>query len=136
MEIIGAVSNTIIDLLNIDYITDKNIYIGPSNISHMQSPHPNDYNKYKNEIKNILDNPDYVGINSKDNSIEYVKEFFVDNEYVKVAVRVSSSNKLYARSLYILNKRRVQNFIAKGTLKKCFNLDKITNLLYNQSVNE
>lgn len=118
MNIIGTISSTIINLLNLDYITDTNIYIGSSNISHMQSSHPDDYNKYKNEIENIINNPDYVGVNSKNNSIEYVKEFLVDTEYVKVAVRVSSSNKLYARSLYVLNNRRVQNFIEKGTLKK------------------
>ena len=68
--------------------------------------------------RDIIANPDYVGINSKDNSIEYVKEYIVDNEYVKVAVRISSGNRLYARSVYVLNRRRVQNFIKKGTLKK------------------
>lgn len=61
---------------------------------------------------------DYVGINSSDNSIEFVKEYVIDNEFVKVAVRVSRGNKLYARSLYVLNNRRVKNFIAKNTLKK------------------
>ena len=45
-------------------------------------------------------------------------EYFINDEYVKVAVRVSASNTYYARSLYILNPNRVKNFIAKGTLKK------------------
>ena len=42
----------------------------------------------------------------------------IDNEYVKVAVRVASSGKYYARSLYVLNHNRVHNFIKKGTLKR------------------
>lgn len=51
-------------------------------------------------------------------SIEFTKEYFINGEYAKVAVRVSSSNIYYARSMYILNPHRIKNFIAKGTLKK------------------
>lgn len=118
MKRIGVLSDKIINLLNISYIADNKIYIGDSNIEHMKKSHPLDYLKYKDEIPNILANPDYVGINKKDNSIEYVKEYKINDDFVKVAVRVSNNNKLYARSLYILNKKRVQSFIEKGTLKK------------------
>jgi len=59
-----------------------------------------------------------VGMNPKDGSIEYVREFLLDGEFVKVAVRVSGSGNLYARSMYVLNRQRVQNFIDNGTLKK------------------
>ena len=44
--------------------------------------------------------------------------FIINNEYVKVAVRISSSGIFYARSLYVLNSNRVKNFINKGTLIK------------------
>lgn len=84
----------------------------------MQSSHPADFAKYGAELTNILSNPDYVGQNPSDGSIEYVKEYLVDNEYVKVAVRLSKSDRYYARSLYVLNNNRVRNYIAKGTLKK------------------
>lgn len=84
-----------------------------TNISHVESSQPSDYAKYKDQIQNILAYPDYVGQNPNDNSIEYVKNFIIDNEYVKVAVRLSSGKKYYARSLYILNRRRVENFIKK-----------------------
>ena len=84
----------------------------------MQSHHPADWAKYGAELVNILAYPDYVGQNPKDGSIEYVKEFLVDGEFVKVAVRLSGRGYYYARSLYVLNDSRVKNFIAKGTLKK------------------
>ena len=42
----------------------------------------------------------------------------INNEYVKVAVRISYSEIFYARSLYVLNSNRVKNFINKGTLIK------------------
>lgn len=116
--IIGTISENVRNLLNLSIIDDINIYIGNSNINHMKKSHPSDYEKYGNEIQNILEYPDFVGLNPKDNSIEYVKNFLIDNKYVKVAVRISKSNKYYARSLYVLNKKRTENFIKKGTLKK------------------
>ena len=84
----------------------------------MKSSHPSDYQKYSPYISAILSSPDYVGINNADSSIEYVKEFIQDNNYVKVAVRVSASGQYFARSIYVLNTNRVNNFIEKGTLKK------------------
>ena len=47
----------------------------------MKKAHPGDYQKYGKNIKLILAQPDYVGLNPKDNSIEYVKEFMIENEY-------------------------------------------------------
>lgn len=118
---IGVISQEIIDILDLNYLTDYNIYIGETNIEHMQKSHPSDYRKYGKDIALILSKPDYVGINKKDNSIEFVKEYLINDEFVKVAVRVSTSNRLYARSLYVLNSRRVRNFIEKGTLKSLTN---------------
>ena len=39
----------------------------------MMSKHPADYSKYGNKIPFIIFFPDYVEINKKDNSIEYIK---------------------------------------------------------------
>lgn len=117
-QTVGCITDHIQQLLGYPISGDTNIYLGPSNIAHMQSKHPQDYQKYGQYIQAILSAPDYVGMNPSDSSIEYVKEFNINNEYVKVAVRVSSGGKYYARSLYVLNSNRVQNFIRKGTLKQ------------------
>lgn len=114
---IGKIKQNIIELLELSISFDTPIFIGESNIKHMVNKHPYDFQKYSQHIEIILDSPDYVGINPKDCSIEYVKEFQIDNEFVKVAVRISTSGKYFVRSLYILNNNRVKNFIAKGTLK-------------------
>lgn len=82
------------------------------------SKHPSDYMKYSNKIPLILSSPDFIGINKKDNSIEYIKEFKIDNEFVKVAVRVFKNNRFFVRSLYVVNSQRVLNFIKKKTLLK------------------
>lgn len=93
------------------------IYLGESNIEHMKQRHPADYAKYGNYIPEILNHPDYVGINPNDNSIAFVKEFEIDGEFVKVAVRISSSGILFARSLYIITDSKINNYIKKGSLK-------------------
>ncbi|CAK7049635.1 PBECR2 nuclease fold domain-containing protein [Phascolarctobacterium sp.] len=115
---IGLINKKIIELLGLTCQIDTPIFIGPSNVKHMQSSHAADYLKYAPFIENILSNPDYVGLNTMDDSIEFVKEFKIDKQYVKVAVRVSRSGQYFARSLYTLNSNRVNNFIAKGTLKR------------------
>ena len=115
---IGFFSSNVIRTLGLDIPAGTPIYIADSNIEHMKTSHPEDYEKYGNELQNIIANPDYVGKNTKDDSIEFTKEYFVNGEYVKVAVRVSAQNTYYARSMYVLNPNRVKNFIEKGTLKK------------------
>lgn len=118
IEVVGRLTEHIEALLEITAPDDRKIYFSQTNLAHMQTSHPEDFAKYGSQLRNILAQPDYVGQNPSDGSIEYVKEFFVDGEYVKVAVRLSHSGRYFARSMYVLNNRRVQNFIAKGTLKK------------------
>lgn len=115
---IGCFSSHIINLLNLDIEPNTPIYISDTNIRHMESSHRDDYLKYGCDIEFIISNPDYVGKNKKDNSIEFTKDYFINNEFVKVAVRVSTNGIYYARSLYVLNSNRVDNFIKKGTLIK------------------
>lgn len=55
----------------------------------MQSRHSEDYERYGEYIPEILSSPDYVGLNAADGSIEYIKEFRIDNTFVKVAIRVT-----------------------------------------------
>lgn len=115
---VGKLSARVISLLGLSQKQDQAILLGASNIAHMQTSHPADYQKYGKYIPQILSKPDYVGQNTTDGSIEYVKEFKVDNDFVKVAVRISGGGQLYARSIYVLKPSRVQNFINAGTLKK------------------
>jgi len=116
-KIIGVISANVIALLALNCAIDSPIFIGNSNIAHMKNRHPTDFGKYQNHIGLILSSPDYVGLNA-DGSIEFVKEFHSASEHVKVAVRVSKTGTLFVRSLYVLNPKRVKNFIKKGTLKK------------------
>ncbi len=115
---IGEFSAEIIKMLGLDIPIGTPIYIADSNIEHMKTSHPKDFAKYGNDMESIIAAPDYVGKNIKDDSIEFTKEYILDGEFVKVAVRVSLQNIYYARSLHVLNPNRVKNFISKGTLLK------------------
>ena len=115
---IGVLSERVISLLGLSLHPGQPIYLGQSNIAHMMNRHPADYARYGQYIPVILSAPDYVGENPTDGSIEYVKDFQINGEFVKVAVRLSGGGALYARSLYVLNHNRVINFIQKGTLKR------------------
>ena len=114
---VGILNQRVIDLLGLDLSAGRSILLGKTNVSHMVSRHPRDYELYGNCISEILEAPDYVALNAKDGSIEYVKEMQIDTIYIKVAVRVSLKGQLYVRSLYRLNTNRAKNFIEKGTLK-------------------
>lgn len=115
---VGKLSQRVIELLGLTLSEGRSILLGESNIAHMVSRHPEDYALYGEYIPLILSMPDYVALNTKDESIEYVKEVQMDDVYVKVAIRVSARGQLFARSVYRLNTNRAKNFIKKGTLKK------------------
>ena len=117
-KLVGKLSQRVIELLGLTLSEGRSILLGESNIAHMVSRHPEDYALYGEYIPLILSMPDYVALNTKDESIEYVKEVQMDDVYVKVAVRVSARGQLFARSVYRLNTNRAKNFIEKGTLKK------------------
>jgi len=118
MKPIARFTKEVIDALDLDIEEKTPIYMGESNIEHMKQRHLKDFEKYGVCIEDILNNPEYVGRNPKDDSIEYVREYQSEcNDFVKVAVRISLRGRYYARSLYILKESRVRNFINKGTLK-------------------
>ena len=120
---IGVISADVINTLELSITPETPIYIGQTNINHMISTHNEAYIRYGAYISQIISSPDYVGINPSDSSIEYVKEFSINNDFVKVAVRISNSGKYFARTIYILNNQRVSNFIRAGTLKPLTNCD-------------
>lgn len=116
-EKISELSSIIVDILKLpDIEANCPVYIGETNREHMLYKHPEAYLKYGKDISDIVDNPDYVGC-APDGSLEFIKEYKMNNEYVKVAVRASGANTLYVRTIYTVNPSRVASYIKKGKLK-------------------
>ena len=103
---IGIVNKKVIQLLDLKYTKELPIIIGESNLAHMQKEHPKDFEKYGNNIEDIINNPTYVALNPNQNSIEYIKEYKIDDEFVLVAVRVTNNGTMFARTLFVLTDRK------------------------------
>lgn len=107
---IGLVSKKIIQILGLNYENEQPIYIGTSNLKHMEEEHLEDFKKYGANIKDIIENPTYLARNEKKKSIEFIKRYKVENEYVLVAVRVSNNNIHFARTMYVMSKDKVKKY--------------------------
>ena len=116
-EIIGEISEEVKKLLELDLPSGTPIYIGSTNIEHMQREHPTEYERYFTLIPRVISTPDFVGLNPKDSSIEYIKTFSTSTgQYLKLAVRISNDGLLFARSLYEILERTVRQRAEKGML--------------------
>jgi len=116
MTRVGIISKKVIELLDLGIEPGTSIFLGKSNVLHMSRSHPADYQAYHQHIPDIIEKPDYVGVNPKDDSIEYVKIFESTGSFVKVAVRVSDYDVCYARTIYARNLAKLEKFISKGHL--------------------
>jgi len=70
--------------------------------------------KYSDRLSLIISEPDFVGINDEDGSLEYIK--ILDN-HVKLVVRVAGDDKLYVRTMYTVYQSRTEFFLKSGRLK-------------------
>lgn len=107
---IGKVSEKVIKILGLKYQKEEPIFIGDANIRHMKEEHPADFEKYGADIEEIIKNPTYLARNEKKKSIEFIKEYKVDNEYVLIAVRVSGRNVHFARTMYVMADEKVEKY--------------------------
>lgn len=118
MKIIGYIFKDVIKTLGLNISPDTPVFIGESNIEHIKNRHPYEFDKYYKDISIIINSPDYVGINPKDDSILFVKLYNVDGEDVRVAVKIASGGKYFARTLHSLSTCNAERYLEKGTLKR------------------
>lgn len=115
---IGKVNKKVIELLGLDYEEELPIILGDSNIAHMKRQHLEDYEKYGQDIKEIISDPTYVAKNPKQGSIEYIKEYKINNEFVLVAVRISNKGTMFAKTLFTMTERKKNIYLQNGYAKK------------------
>lgn len=118
MEIVGYISQAVIKTLNLELNPNTPVFIGKSNIEHIKNRHPYEFDKFYRDIGLIINSPDYVGLNPKDDSILFVKLYRVNGEYIRVAVRIASNSKCFAKTLHSLSTCNAERYIEKGTLKR------------------
>lgn len=115
---IGKVSKKVIELLGLDYKEELPIILGETNIEHMKRQHPRDYDKYGKDIQEIIKRPTYVARNPNQGSIEYIKEYKIEDEFVLVAVRISNKGTMFAKTLFTMTESKKDIYLKKGYAKK------------------
>lgn len=72
--------------------------------------------KYLDKINEILDDPDFVGINpNEDNSIELIKRF---NDNVLIGIKLDTDkNYLYISTMHDVQESKIQRRLHSGRLK-------------------
>ena len=115
---IGKVSKKVIDILGLDYEQEKPIFIGENNIKHMKEKHQEDYIRYGIDIEKIISEPTYVAKNPKQGSIEYIKEYKIEDELVLVAVRASNKGTMFVKTLFTMSEKKKNIYLSKGYAKK------------------
>ncbi|MHC1748212.1 MAG: hypothetical protein AB9856_07470 [Cellulosilyticaceae bacterium] len=83
---------------------------------HIRNRHPNCVN-YIGKIGEIIEAPDYVGINKKEpSSIELVKKY---DDHILIAIKLDKdSNGLYVASLYEVKDSKISKRLHSGRLKR------------------
>ncbi len=82
---------------------------------HVQKNHPNQI-QYLNNIQDILNYPDYIGMNpNQPNSIELIK-CYSDNILIAIKLDIAN-NYYYIASLYDVTQAKINNNLNSGRLK-------------------
>lgn len=118
-KIIGELNKFIIDRFKLDFMEGQPIYIGESNLNHMKSEHPKDFEIYGDKIEEIISNPDYIAKHpkKKNSAIEYIKIYKNENnDHVLVAVRATGAGTLFVRTLFVMDKEKVEKYKDKNAL--------------------
>lgn len=115
---IGVLNKRVIELLGLEYKDNKKILIGDGNIEHIKRQHIDDYIKYGNDIEEIIKNPTYVARNRNLKSIEYIKEYKNNNDFVLVAVRTTNKGTLFVKTLFRMSERKKEIYLKKGYVKE------------------
>ena len=115
MKEIGFIKKTIKSKLNISTHTDK-IFISDGLIKHLEKRNHQNMFEYLDDIENIIDNPDYIGINprEKETSLEYVK---ILSDNVLVGVKLDMKNDyFYVATIHEISNLKLQQRIKNGRL--------------------
>lgn len=117
-KVVATLARQVIERFELyDFEEGQPIYCGESNIEHMKKGHEKDFERYGQYIGEIITNPTYIAKHPNKPSIEYIKEIVTDdNELVLVAVRASTSKKLFARTLFVMDQDKVKKYREKGAL--------------------
>lgn len=99
--LVGQIDREKINRLTGITFHEQDVFIYPGAIKHINRNHPLVWNQYKNELPDILLNPDYIGKNpTVPNSVELYK--FV-SKHLLLAIKLDPSGYLFVSTFYVLD---------------------------------
>lgn len=114
--VIENIQDLTLSLLGLTIPRNSQIFLSEPDHIHMKNDHPSDYEKYFSCLADILHKPNYLAKHPKKTSIEHIKIF--KNDYVLVAVHVTGNNKLFAKTLFVMETRKVESYRRANALIK------------------
>lgn len=118
---IGELSEEVIKLLSLN-CKPQNIYLWGARIEEHCEKHKSEYSSptaYNEAIKNIpqiISNPDYVAINSKNGNVQYIKRL---TDISLVGIKITRGNKgLLFRTIFPITESKLNFNIKNGIYKK------------------
>lgn len=90
VRLIGRIDRKIYQCIEKDIVTDE-VIITEERIGHINEKHPGDYEKFSSHFEDILNRPDYILAGNKPHTAVVLKEIEIEDERVKVVVRLATS---------------------------------------------
>lgn len=117
MKTVGKVNQKIKDLLGIHVPVDK-IVMSDGLVKHLKKRHHQNMLPYMDRISEVLETPDYVGINPNeaDTSLEYVK-VYADNVLVAVKLDIKEGQ-FFIATMHELSEKKITRRLHSGRLKQ------------------
>ena len=114
---VGNYNERFNELLGIN-ITPSEIFMSEGLPIHLVKRNHTDCLKYIDSISEIIEHPDYVGVNpnEKNDSIELVKVY---DENILLGIKLDlSTNTLYVSTMYSINESKLKRRLHSGRLVK------------------
>ena len=115
IHILGKLNLEIYSCITTDFITDE-VIITEEQLSHIREKHPEAYQDTLLYVKDVLDDPDYIFKDKKENSGIVVKKIINEEEHSLLVIKIitSKDNKDYKNSVitgWKITEKRLNNYI-------------------------
>lgn len=112
---LGKLNLEIYSCITTDFITDE-VIITEEQLSHIREKHPEAYQDTLLYVKDVLDYPDYIFKDKKENSGIVVKKIINEEEHSLLVIKIitSKDNKDYKNSVitgWKITEKRLNNYI-------------------------
>ena len=113
---LGKLNLEIYSCITTDFITDE-VIITEEQLSHIREKHPEAYQDTLLYVKDVLDDPDYIFKDKKENSGIVVKKIINEEEHSLLVIKIitSKDNKDYKNSVitgWKIAEKRLNNYIS------------------------